>query len=1572
MRVGITTDLRHSMFSAGHANTSLSLTLMLQALGHEVCFLHKQEDQDWWDDCKELAATAPKRHYLDTFIQAGQPLDLVIESSFFLSPLQRPKVAKRSIWYNRKPSLFTDIESTVYGCRPDGRNLEGLSAVLVADIFTCRDDLIYFQTLYPRIPIYTVPWIWTPEIIESHRKATQSPVWLQVFKATESDASWSFHIAETNMSSTSSCTLPLVIMRNLSVNSKRKVPISRITIHNTELLRDNKFFKENVLSHCSVPDLSYNMFGRQRVIDWVHDPKSIILSHNRFVSMKMANIEAAWVGIPIVHNSEVLKSFGSGLEKLYYEGNSVTGACAAIHTAVFNTSDLPYLQSLDGLTEVRKQILGRFYPSVKADGWGKVFQIIFDAPLVPVAPLVAQLPVAVPLVAPLVPMAVPEPEFSVLFCDMWDQFNETHNMFILALEAALKNITVKGFSRETLGEKKPDLVLFGPFGEAWRTLPSTWPKVHFSGENSPPVNDPSVKLNIGYRLPDISDNTYLRMPLWQLEIDWFGADPNQIRNPIPLPIDTCTKPQITERNKFCAFVVTNPMNPVRNQAFQTLNRYKPVDSAGRLYNNTGDQIFAGLGGGGGELKKHEFLKSYRFCVAYENSSSPGYTTEKLLHAKAAGCVPIYWGDPKVNRDFSEKGFINANNCKTAEDLIALVDEVERDPAKWNSMASVPALNAYNRDLVRRNFAELVRRCITISGRSELLKDLPNFIGAKTSEEANAMRAKRSGDLGTLFITGVTKKFWPFLPAWLNSVTDKSGTVRVYIGGDVPSADIDAMRSNYKAVEFVPFPTSCPEGFPDFWDPKHYAWKLFIFHHIINDSNVKGRLVFYMDVASVLVKMPEEWMALTKESGVSFLDDCRQKNRSWCHEEFCKVLDVTQMEKDSQQIAACLIMFIAGHPAAVRLFDLAYNYACIRKVIVGEKWAGMGPDGRPFGHRHDQSILSILSDRQGVKRWPIDRVYGDKSLRATEAAGQAVYVHRGNFQHHQPILAGIDDAYVINLDRRGDRLKSFSDAHPSLAGLVKRHAAHDGRTLKLTKDLVHLFKPNDFFWKKAVMGCALSHLDLWSALANEPININNYLILEDDARLDPSWKDVWNKAYSSLPADWDCVYLGGILPPNRSTFIKTLERIAPGLARVAPNQIFGQPVETRYFHFCAYAYVLSKRGARKILNTIKQRGGYWTSADHMICNRVDLMNLYVLDPLVAGASQDNDPAYQTAQFNNFSRIDNFDSDLWNNDERFTVEEIKAVLEPIAAPVVPLAGPVACTQGPRFICLNTSMENGSKLYEANWLQDLFQLKAFNIESVSATQTLAATDDLIIVLIKPQWTEQLAWLETLRATGYKFKILHLSDEFGSDPIHMYSWPEVKGVMRFYQRADLPADSKIMVIPLGYHWQFRGNRDVPHLSTPNLPFRDNMWSFAGTDWKGRSKDIAILQAIQPHYLKWFAEWRDPAQLKEEEYVSLMLNTKFVPCPRGQNVETYRFYEALECGSIPLFIDIPENEGWLKIFNNEIPFLKLQGWEHAAGIMDYFSKNLEQMEQYRMAILISWAKYKAGLKERVRMWLGK
>ena len=75
MRVGITTELRFSMFSSGHANSCLSVASIFQAMGHEVVLLHKQVDQTWWDDIPELAADKPKCVLLDNL---DTVLDLVI------------------------------------------------------------------------------------------------------------------------------------------------------------------------------------------------------------------------------------------------------------------------------------------------------------------------------------------------------------------------------------------------------------------------------------------------------------------------------------------------------------------------------------------------------------------------------------------------------------------------------------------------------------------------------------------------------------------------------------------------------------------------------------------------------------------------------------------------------------------------------------------------------------------------------------------------------------------------------------------------------------------------------------------------------------------------------------------------------------------------------------------------------------------------------------------------------------------------------------------------------------------------------------------------------------------------------------------------------------------------------------------------------------------------------------------------------------------------------------------------------------------------------------------------------
>jgi hypothetical protein len=211
-------------------------------------------------------------------------------------------------------------------------------------------------------------------------------------------------------------------------------------------------------------------------------------------------------------------------------------------------------------------------------------------------------------------------------------------------------------------------------------------------------------------------DSYLRFPLWILEIDWFNCDKEKISNPKPISLDRCTNVYFNElkrKKKFCAFIVSNPTNPIRNKAFEWISDYKEVDSAGRLFNTMGDVLFAGPGGGGGELRKFEFLKDYKFCITYENSSSQGYVTEKLLHAKAAGCIPIYWSDEHMRLDFNKNAFINLSSFNNnVKDLSNYIIEIDNNDDLYKQIKSQKLfLDNQDPKLLLNNILEKVKNII---------------------------------------------------------------------------------------------------------------------------------------------------------------------------------------------------------------------------------------------------------------------------------------------------------------------------------------------------------------------------------------------------------------------------------------------------------------------------------------------------------------------------------------------------------------------------------------------------------------------------------------------------------------------------------------------------------------------------------------------------------------------------------------------------------------------------------------------------------------------------------------------
>jgi hypothetical protein len=417
----------------------------------------------------------------------------------------------------------------------------------------------------------------------------------------------------------------------------------------------------------------------------------------------------------------------------------------------------------------------------------------------------------------------------------------------------------------------------------------------------------------------------------------------------------------------------------------------------------------------------------------------------------------------------------------------------------------------------------------------------------------------------------------------------------------------------------------------------------------------------------------------------------------------------------------------------------------------------------------------------------------------------------------------------------------------------------------------------------------------------------------------------------------------------------------------------------------------------VLELLEGYDGYWTSADHILCNPVTVLKSYVLDPMVAGCYQDDDPKYATSQFNDFNRIDGFDSDLWNNDERWSPEEIRAigtdsemnlkqaledarkvlplplpavkeVVETVSTPV--LTAPLA-PQKPevpllkRVVSLDCHPLQFKELYEGDWLLELLGHPTdATIESVKFDKP-PPDDCPIVILQKPHIDVITFMLERWDSFGKKFMILHLSDEHCDDSLEAYKLDGCVKVLRFYQR-EVPCSEKVTILPLGYHWTRREPHQDILIKTPKLPFRQTGWSFMGTDWGCRKtllKPLLDLESVK-NQTRFLATWKDPDAFTREQYLEVMLDSVFVPCPDGQNPETFRFYEALEFGCIPLLVRTERNAAWVDWVCEHLQLLPLDSWEDAAQLVAHLIKEKTMLEAYRNKVMIAWMSWKKALFE--------
>jgi hypothetical protein len=189
----------------------------------------------------------------------------------------------------------------------------------------------------------------------------------------------------------------------------------------------------------------------------------------------------------------------------------------------------------------------------------------------------------------------------------------------------------------------PQLVLYGPY--AGELPKGTFTKVFIGCENVRPIMTECDWAFGVLHEDNVRHPRYMRLQRW-------GDDSHLVQQ------DKDWAEVLKSKTRFCAFLYANKCL-YREAFFRALSAYKHVDAPGRSMNN-----MPGIDPVPGQIDwrvKVEFLRAYKFVVAFENSSAPGYNTEKLTHAIEADAMPIYWGDPEIGRSFNIRRFINAHD-----------------------------------------------------------------------------------------------------------------------------------------------------------------------------------------------------------------------------------------------------------------------------------------------------------------------------------------------------------------------------------------------------------------------------------------------------------------------------------------------------------------------------------------------------------------------------------------------------------------------------------------------------------------------------------------------------------------------------------------------------------------------------------------------------------------------------------------------------------------------------------------------------------------------------------------------
>lgn len=266
---------------------------------------------------------------------------------------------------------------------------------------------------------------------------------------------------------------------------------------------------------------------------------------------------------------------------------------------------------------------------------------------------------------------------------------------------------------------------------------------------------------------------------------------------------------------------------------------------------------------------------------------------------------------------------------------------------------------------------------------------------------------------------------------------------------------------------------------------------------------------------------------------------------------------------------------------------------------------------------------------------------------------------------------------------------------------------------------------------------------------------------------------------------------------------------------------------------------------------------------------------------------------------------------------------------------------------------------RFFEVDWIKEILEKVDYN-EIIDGDYQIVKNNSIVVICLDNNKLYK-DYFAKFNQNKFKYGIIHVSDELYGHPTDCYK--KAKFVLRHYWHKKFKKKKNVYSFPLGYSTGFWANvesKDVKASSDRNY-----IWSFAGqiTHKPTREAMINQMKKVPNFYIYETFAWADVNSLSKEDYRNIMLDSIFIPCPTGWwNLESFRVYEALEAGCIPIVEKKPFN--YFARLLRDYPFPAVSSWEEAPDVINKLLADPERLEKLRAKCHRWWLKHKTKIKK--------